>query len=173
MSKYKLSKLILFSSAFLLTLPSQAKRVPAVNEELVDFLPAGFYRKLSGDNIKCPPGHFMWVQNNQMLTIGSGQPVIFHTFNNTENRTISQNPNCSANTKTQVDDTSQGKVLSRTVTQLVKNDCANAVNTSEQKLVVSKIKGKTVVDLTIQVKRISPEKKTEQPVYCKYETGPS
>ena len=173
MSKYKLSKLISFASVFLLMLPLHAKRVPAVNEELIGFLPSGFYRKLSGDNIKCPPGHFMWVQNNQMLTIGSGQPVIFHTFNNTEIRTISQNPKCNAVTKTQVEDTSRGKVLSRTVAQLVTNDCANAINSSEYKLVVSKVKGKTVVDLTMQVKRISPEKKTEPPVNCKYETGPN
>ena len=128
MSKCILSNVILFSSLFLLTFPSQAKRGPALNQELVDFLPTGFYRKLSGDNVKCPPGHFMWVQNNQMLTIGAGQPVIFHTFNNTEVRTISQNPKCSAVTKNQVDDTSQGKVLSRTVAQNVKNESAKLVS---------------------------------------------
>ena len=173
MSKYILSNFILFSSIFFLAFPSRAKRGPALTQELVDFLPAGFYRNLSGDNVKCPPGHFMWVQNNQMLTIGAGQPVIFHTFNNTEVRTISQSPKCSAVTRNQVEDTSQGKVLSRTVAQIVKNDCANAVNTSEHRLVVSKVKGKTVVDLTMQVTRISPEKKTEPAVHCKYETGPS
>ena len=67
---------------------SQAKAVPVVTQELVEFLPSGFYRKLSGDNIKCPAGHFSWLQNNQMLTIGGAHPVIFHTFNSSETRTI-------------------------------------------------------------------------------------
>lgn len=171
MPKHKLNYLILIVLNFFMT--SEAKVVPVVTQELVEFLPSGFYRKLSGDNIKCPAGHFSWLQNNQMLTIGGAHPVIFHTFNSSETRTISQKPKCTANTQNHIKNTSQGKIINLSIAQYVTSDCENATNTSEQILVVSKVKGKTTVDLSIQVKRMSPKKKTEPIVYCKYETGPN
>ncbi len=169
MPKYQL---ILVLALWSLSSAAFAKRAPTSAMDLTDFIPAGFYRKLSGPEDKCPQGRFQWIEDGRTLAIGAGRPVLFHTFNSQETRVISQSPKCVAQTKNQIINSSRTKAPRRTIAQTVSNDCAGAKNTSQYTLEVSKVHNKRVVELTIQVSRLAPQKKQEPAVRCSYEAGP-